>query len=198
VACWDTAQQRLRLNSRSQTPSQRNYTGIDDHAFCRGRRSGWPERDPVDLPCRDSGATFVYADRDLSFAAWPPSVREIHSVPGVKRLTPAKLVAIVVLVGALIGYAFQVLRPPLPVGVQFRSEIPGSGFVLIFENESDHALSFTATLGHRGQRGERKFAIRVQPRSTYELGSPQGWTGQSGDRISLTSPNYRVWKGAIP
>ncbi len=119
-------------------------------------------------------------------------------MPGVKRLTPAKLAAMVVLVGALIWYAFQVLQPPLPVTVRFRSQMPGSGFVLIFENESDHALSFTATLGHQGQGEARKFAIQVQPRSTYELGSSQGWTGQSGDRISLTSRDYRAWKGAIP
>ena len=115
-----------------------------------------------------------------------------------KRLTPAKLAAIVVLFGAFIWYASEVLKPPLPVTVQFRSEMRGSGFVLIFRNESDRALSFTATLGHPGQQEEKTFAIQVQPHSTYELGSPQGWAGESGDRISLTSPNYRVWTGAIP
>jgi hypothetical protein len=116
----------------------------------------------------------------------------------VKRLTPAKLAVIVVLLGVLIWYAFQVLKLPLPVTVQFRSEMHRSGFVLIFKNESDHALSFTATLGHPGQREEKTFAIQVQSRSTYELGSSQGWAGESGDRISLTSSNYRVWRGAIP
>ena len=115
-----------------------------------------------------------------------------------KRLTPTKLAAIVALLGVVIWYAFQVLKPPLPVTVQFRSDMHRSGFVLIFMNESDHALSFTATLGHLGQQEEKTFAIQVQPRSTYELGSSQGWAGESGDRISLTSSNYRVWKGAIP
>jgi hypothetical protein len=116
----------------------------------------------------------------------------------VKRLTPAKLAAIAVLLGLLIWYAFQVLRPPLPVAVRFQSEMRGSGFVLIFRNESDRALSFTATLGHQGQQAEKKFEIRVQPHSTYELGNSRGWVGQSGDRISLTSSDYRAWKGGIP
>lgn len=119
-------------------------------------------------------------------------------MPGVRRLTPAKLAVIVVLMGGLIWYALQVLEPPLPVTVRFRSEMHGSGFVLIFENESDRALSFTASLGHPGRREEKKFAIQVPSRSTYELGSSQGWVGQSGDRISLTSSNYRAWTGAIP
>jgi len=119
-------------------------------------------------------------------------------VPGVRRLTPAKLATIAVVFGALIWYAFQVLEPRLPVSVQFRSDMRGSGFVLIFKNQSDDALSFTATLAHPQHPEERKFAVQVQPRGAYELGSSQGWVGQSGDRISLASSNYRVWRGAIP
>jgi hypothetical protein len=119
-------------------------------------------------------------------------------VPGGKRLTPVKLAAIVALLGVFSWYAFRALQPPLPITVQFRSEMGGSGFVLIFKNESDHALSFAATLGHPGHREEKKLAIQVQPRSTFEVGSSQGWIGQSGDRISLSSSNYRVWTGAIP
>lgn len=117
---------------------------------------------------------------------------------GVKPLTPAKLAAIVALVGILFWYGFQVMRPQLPVTVQFRSAIGASGFVLIFKNESDQTLSFTATLRHPGQEEEKKFAIQVPPRGAYELGNSQGWVGQSGDRISLTSSNYKVWRGAIP
>lgn len=119
-------------------------------------------------------------------------------MPGVRTLTPAKLVAIVVIVGALFWYGLQVTRPQLPVTVQFRSASSESGFVLIFNNQSDQALSFTATLGHPGQEQEKKFAIQVRPHSAYELGNAQGWVGQSGDRISLTSSNYKVWRGAIP
>ena len=115
-----------------------------------------------------------------------------------KRLTPTKLIAIVAIVAALFWYAFQVFQPPLPVTVQFRSVTGVPGFVLIFKNDSDHALAFTATLGHPGQQEEKKFAIQVRPNGTYELGNAQGWVGQSGDRISLTSSNYRVWRGAIP
>jgi hypothetical protein len=115
-----------------------------------------------------------------------------------KRLTPAKLAAISVLFGVLIWYAYRVLKPPLPVTVQFRSEMYRPGFALVFKNESDDALSFTATLGHPGQQEEKKFAIRLQPHSSYELGSSQGWVGQSGDRISLSSSKYRVWTGAMP
>ncbi len=115
-----------------------------------------------------------------------------------KPLTPAKLAAIVAIVGVLFWYGVQVLQPKLPVTVQFRTAPGGSGFVLIFKNESDHPLSFTATLGHRGQAEEKKFAIQVRPGGAYELGNSQGWVGQSGDRISLTSSNYKVWRGAIP
>jgi len=115
-----------------------------------------------------------------------------------KRLTPAKLAVILVLFGVLIWYSLRVLEPPLPLTIQFRSEIRGSGFKLIFKNDSDQELSFTAKLAHLGQQDEKKFAIQVHPRSAYELGSSQGWVGQSGDRISLTGSNYRVWTGAIP
>lgn len=120
-------------------------------------------------------------------------------MPTGKRLTPAKLAVIAALIGLLAWYAFQVSAPPLPVTVQFRSETRGSGFVLIFKNESDQALSFTATLGHAGQQEEKKkYAIQVPPRGTYELGGSQGWVGHSGDRISLRGSSFRVWTGAIP
>ena len=115
-----------------------------------------------------------------------------------KPLTPRKLIAIAAIVGVLFWYGFQVLQPRLPVTVQFRSVSGGAGFVLIFTNESDHPLSFTATLAHPGQTDEKKFAIQVRANSSYELGSSQGWVGQSGDRISLSSSNYKVWRGAIP
>jgi hypothetical protein len=116
----------------------------------------------------------------------------------VKRLTPAKLAAIAVLLGALAWYALQVLQPALPVAVQFRSDLRGSGFVLVFRNQSNQRLSFTATLSHAGQQQAKQFAIQVPPRGSYDLGSPQGWVGQSGDRITLTSPHHKVWTGAIP
>lgn len=119
-------------------------------------------------------------------------------MPGVRRITPAKLVAIAVLLGGLAWYAFQVLKPPLPVAVQFHSDLRGSGFTLMFENESDRVLSFTAALEHPGQQQVRRFAIQVPPHGTYELGSSQGWVGQSGDRIALSSLRYRAWSGAIP
>ena len=115
-----------------------------------------------------------------------------------KPLTPVKLAAIAAIVAALVWYAFQVLQPKLPVTVQFRSVTGVPGFVLIIKNDSDHPLAFTAALAHPGQQEEKKFAIQVRPGSTYELGSAQGWVGQSGDRISLESSSYRVWRGAIP
>jgi hypothetical protein len=116
----------------------------------------------------------------------------------VKRLTPTKLAAIPAIVAALVWYAFQVFQPPLPVTVQFRLVTGVPGFVLIFKNDSDHPLAFTATLAHPGQQEEKKFAIQVRPNGACELGNAQGWVGQSGDRISLESSSYRVWRGAIP
>lgn len=119
-------------------------------------------------------------------------------MPGGRPLTPSKLAAIALLVGLLFWLGFQATRPRLPVAVQFRSTLGSTGFVLIFKNQSDRTLSVTATLAHPGEKHEKKFVIRLQPRSTYELGSPQGWVGESGDRISLTSSNYKDWSGAIP
>jgi hypothetical protein len=116
----------------------------------------------------------------------------------VRRLTSAKLAAIAVLMGALIWYAFQVLQPSLPVTVRFRSDARGAGFALIFLNESDQTLAFTATLEHPGRQQAKTFALQLQPRGSDELGSSQGWVGQSGDHISLTAPHYRAWTGGIP
>lgn len=119
-------------------------------------------------------------------------------MPEVKRLTPAKLALMLVLLAGLAWYAFQVLQPRLPVTVQFQSQLPGNGFVLVFRNDSDNALALTARLEHLGQQQEKHFEIRLQSRGRYVLGSAQGWVGASGDRITLTSPHYRVWRGAIP
>jgi hypothetical protein len=116
----------------------------------------------------------------------------------VKPITPAKLAAIVALVAVLFWYGSQVMQPPLPVTVQFRPTAGASDFVLIFNNESDRALSFTAALSHPGQGRQETFAVQLQPRGTYELGKAQGWVGRSGDRISLQSSHYRAWRGAIP
>ncbi len=119
-------------------------------------------------------------------------------VPAAKRLTPAKLAVIVVLLAGLTWYAAQVLRPALPITVQFQSEVGGSGFALRFRNDSDRALTFTATLEHPRQSQASKYLVQVQPHDTYELGSSRGWVGESGDRISLSSSDYRKWTGAIP
>jgi hypothetical protein len=119
-------------------------------------------------------------------------------VPAARRLTPAKWVVIAVLLGGLVWYSLQVLKPPLPVTVQFHSDLRSSGFVFAFENRSDSALSFTATLQHAGQQQARRLTIQVPPHGSYELGSLQGWIGQSGDRIALSSRRYRTWTGAIP
>lgn len=115
-----------------------------------------------------------------------------------KPLTPTKLAAIAALVGLLFWYGLQVTRPELPVTVQFRSASSGPGFVLLFKNQSDRALAFTAALQHPGQEQEKRFAIQVQPHGVYELGNAHEWVGQSGDRISLTNSKYKVWRGAIP
>lgn len=127
----------------------------------------------------------------------PFRAKPIRRMPGVKRLTPGKLAASFILIGVLIWYARQVLEPPLPVTVQFLSDIHGSGFVLIFRNESDRPLSFTAALKHPGQQEGMSFPIQVQARGTYELQGSQ-WLGESGDRITLTGPHYRVWTGGLP
>ena len=119
-------------------------------------------------------------------------------MPNVKRLTPAKLALILVLLAALAWYASQVLEPRVPVTVQFESRFPGNGFVLIFRNDSDDALALTAGLEHPGESHEEYFQMRLQPHGRYSLGSAQGWVGASGDRITLTSPHHRVWRGAIP
>jgi hypothetical protein len=119
-----------------------------------------------------------------------------------RKTHPVTWAVFVVLVGVLFWYTLKSKHestlPALPVAVQFRPAVLGPGLVLMFENKSDHPISFIATLQHPALNEEKKLEVYVQARATSNIGSRQGWIGQSGDRIELTNSSYQTWNGSIP
>jgi hypothetical protein len=119
-----------------------------------------------------------------------------------KRTThPITLVAALGLLAVVGWYSLSSYRqsqlPALPMVVKSRPAIIGSGQVIMFENESNQPLSVAATLTHPATNLQKVYQIDTGPRGTKSIGSLEGWTGQSGDTITLANNNYQSWSGSI-
>jgi hypothetical protein len=87
--------------------------------------------------------------------------------------------------------------PPIPVMVQYRPAILGQGFVLMFENKSDHAMSFVATLERPATSVVKKWELYAAANGRANISYREGWGGQHEDHITLENANYQTWSGLI-
>jgi len=81
--------------------------------------------------------------------------------------------------------------------VKSRPAMIGNGQVIMFENQSNAPLSVAATLTHPATNLQKVYQIDTPPRGSKSIGSLEGWTGQSGDTITLANNNYQSWSGSI-
>jgi hypothetical protein len=125
------------------------------------------------------------------FAA-PPQKRTTHPI----TLVVALVLLAVVGWSSLNAYRKSQL-PLLPMVVKSRPALIGSGQIIMFENESNQPLSVAATLTHPATNLQKVYQIDTGPRGTKSIGSLEGWTGQSGDTITLANNNYQTWSGSI-
>jgi hypothetical protein len=113
-------------------------------------------------------------------------------------------IALAIAVGllAVVGWSLwnsyrQSQLPALPMVVQSRPAMIGSGQVIMFENQSDQPLSVAATLVHPATNLQKVYQIDTGPRGSKSIGSLEGWNGQSGDTVTLVNNNYQSWSGSI-
>lgn len=123
------------------------------------------------------------------------------AAPPRRKTHPITLVAALGLLAVVGWYSLNSYRqsqlPTLPMVVKSRPAIIGNGQVIMFENQSDQPLSVAATLTHPATNLQKVYQIDTGPRGSKSIGSMEGWTGQSGDTITLVNNNFQSWSGSI-
>ena len=142
--------------------------------------------------CPKCGRPRVAAQATAAQFAAPPQKRTTHPI----TLVVALVLLAVVGWSSLNAYRKSQL-PLLPMVVKSRPALIGSGQIIMFENESNQPLSVAATLTHPATNLQKVYQIDTGPRGTKSIGSLEGWTGQSGDTITLANNNYQTWSGSI-
>ncbi len=93
--------------------------------------------------------------------------------------------------------AYQRL-PDMPVLVQYRQALMGSGLVASFRNTSPRDLAILATFTNPTLHQSKTFRLDLAPGQTKEVGHLEGWTFSSGDTIKLTHNDYKALEVKLP
>lgn len=93
--------------------------------------------------------------------------------------------------------AYQRL-PEMPVLVQYRQALLGSGLVASFRNTSARDLAILATFTNPTLNQSKTFRLDLAPGQTKEVGHLEGWNFASGDTIKLTHNDYKALTVTLP
>jgi hypothetical protein len=94
--------------------------------------------------------------------------------------------------------AKEAAKPNLPVMVGKRAAILGPGLVIQFKNISPSSLSALATFENPTTGQTKTFNLTLDPNIQVEIGHAEGWTGHSGDKVSMYSAKYRRGMWVVP
>jgi hypothetical protein len=111
-------------------------------------------------------------------------------------LTIAILIAVMAAWSTWDAYSKSQL-PVLPMVVESRPAIIGSGKVIVFENQSDAPLSVAATLSHPATNVTKVYQIDTPAHGSKSIESLEGWADQTGDTVTLVNNNYQHWNGSL-
>jgi hypothetical protein len=119
-----------------------------------------------------------------------------------KRTTHPITIVVALALLAVVGWSSlnayrKAQLPPLPMAVKSRPAVIGGGQVILFENESNQPLSVAATLTHPETNFRKVYQIDTGPHGSKAIGALEGWSGQSGDTITLANNSYQSWSGSI-
>ena len=89
-------------------------------------------------------------------------------------------------------------KPALPVAVNFRSSMLGSGLVAVIENTSDRYLTVVLSVRNPTLSTTKRFKIDLEPQSRTDFGHLEGWQFASGDELSLFSDEFGALKLSVP
>ena len=89
-------------------------------------------------------------------------------------------------------------KPALPVVVNFRSSMLGSGLVAVIENTSDRYLTVVLSVRNPTLLTTKRFKIDLDPQSRTDFGHLEGWQFASGDELSLFSDEFGALKLSVP
>lgn len=89
-------------------------------------------------------------------------------------------------------------KPPLPLGVNFRSSMLGKGLVAVIENTSDRYLTVTLAVRNPTLATARRFTLALEPRAKTEFGHLEGWQFASGDEVALFHDAYAALHLPVP
>lgn len=81
-------------------------------------------------------------------------------------------------------------KPELPLTVEFRTAMLGSGLVAKFKNTSSRNLGIKATFENKTFAEAKVDRLLLRPFETVERGWAEGWQFMSGESITLEHEDY--------
>jgi hypothetical protein len=78
----------------------------------------------------------------------------------------------------------------VPFTVTYRNALTGPGYVCVFTNRSDRALTVVATFENPTLKKTTTKTILLKPSELSEVGYAEGWAFSSGDTITLKNADY--------
>jgi hypothetical protein len=118
--------------------------------------------------------------------------------PTRRRTHPLAWMALAGIIGYFSYAAYQANLPKIPVAVKYRPALTQPGLVLMFENTSDSALTFVATLTRPATSNTRSLELLAGAHQTVSISSRDGWLGEHGDQVTLKNNHFQTWSGSIP
>jgi DNA-directed RNA polymerase subunit RPC12/RpoP len=86
--------------------------------------------------------------------------------------------------------------PTLPIEVNVRGALLGSGKVLQIKNKSDGTLMVIVSMKNTTTKQVKNFRLDIPSGRASEIGHLEGWTVASGDLIEIRNDAYQTWKGS--
>lgn len=124
-------------------------------------------------------------------------VTKAAPAPEAKKKTSPVTWAVLAIIVVLVGWSFMREElPQLPIEVQTREALMGSGGVLIVKNTSDKALKVTVLLKNPTSNDQKSFNLSIAPSSASEIGHMEGWKVSPGDEITIEGDGFQGWSGS--
>jgi hypothetical protein len=90
------------------------------------------------------------------------------------------------------------VKPDMPVTVSFQRDAQNTGMVAVIRNLWSSPLEVAAVLVNPSNGQQQQRNLVLGPNGVHEIGRRQGWPFEPGQRITLSSENFKAKEVTVP